>query len=147
MLHEDLTGRIIGAAITVHRELGPGLLESAYAGCLAVELGRRDIPFERQVTLPVYYHGTKVDCGYRLDMVVAGTAILELKSVEKLAPIHDAQLITYLKLSGLQVGLIINFNAERLTDGIRRLVLSDGHRSGLAGQPSASSPRPPRPPR
>jgi GxxExxY protein len=105
LLHEDLTGKIIGAAIEVHRVLGPGLLESAYEECLCRELNLREIAFQRQVPLPVEYKGVKLDCGYRLDLVVQDAVILELKCVEHLLPIHDAQLLTCLKLTHKRVGL------------------------------------------
>jgi GxxExxY protein len=108
------TSPIIGAAIEVHRQLGPGLLESAYEECLCHELHLRGLAFERQVSLPVCYKGLKLDCGYMLDLIVAREVVLELKSVEKLLPIHEAQLLTYLKLSGKRVGLLINFNVPLL---------------------------------
>jgi GxxExxY protein len=117
------TSPIIGAAIDVHRQLGPGLLESAYEECLCHELHLRGLGFERQVALPVCYKGLKLDCGYMLDMIVGTEVILELKSVEKLLPVHEAQLLTYLKLSGKHVGLLINFNVPMLTQGIIRRVL------------------------
>jgi GxxExxY protein len=119
---DPLTHRIIGAAIEVHRVLGPGLLESAYEECLCRELALCDLPFERQVPLPVVYKGTHLDCGYRMDIVVARSVVLEIKSVDGLAPIHDAQLLTYLKLSGLRTGLLLNFNVTVLKDGMKRLV-------------------------
>lgn len=118
-----LTREIIGAAIEVHRALGPGLLESAYEECLAREIADREIPFERQRAIPVVYKGLKLDCGYRLDLLVAGKIVVELKSVEALGAIHDAVLLTYLRLSGCRVGLLINFNVPVLKDGIKRLVL------------------------
>ena len=118
-----LTEAIIGAAIEVHRELGPGLLESAYHACLCHELSLRGIPFEREVALPVEYKGVKLDCGYRIDVLVARAVVLELKAVDALAPLHDAQLLTYLKLSGNKVGLLINFNVPLLREGLRRRVL------------------------
>ena len=117
------TSPIIGAAIEVHRQLGPGLLESAYEECLCHELHLRGIAFERQVSLPVSYKGLKLDCGYMLDLIVQLDVILELKSVERLLPIHEAQLLTYLKLSGKHVGLLINFNVPLLTQGIISRVL------------------------
>ncbi len=118
-----ITEAVIGAAIAVHRELGPGLLESAYEACLAYELAEQGLAVERQKALPVKYRGVKVDCGYRIDLVVEGKVIIELKTVEKLAPIHEAQLLSYLKLSGCKVGLLINFNVKALKNGVRRLVL------------------------
>jgi GxxExxY protein len=121
-MHAGLTEQIIGAAIEVHRELGPGLLESTYEACLCFELAVRGIPFKRQVPLPVSYKGEFVDCDYRLDLVVADAVIAELKSVDKLHPIFTAQLLTYLGLTKLRVGLIINFNVKLLKDGIVRVV-------------------------
>ena len=118
----DISGKIIGAAIEVHRYLGPGLLESAYEECLCRELELRGINFERQVPLPLNYKGLKLDCGYRLDLLVEDKVIVELKTVEAIAPIHEAQMLTYLKLRDVQLGLIINFNARLLVEGIRRLV-------------------------
>ena len=120
---EDLTNRIIGAAIEVHKELGPGLMESAYEECLCHELRLRGIQFERQVPLPVEYKGLKLECGYRLDVVVEDAAILELKCVERVLPVHVAQLMTYLKMTHKRVGLIINFKVEVLSRGIVRRVL------------------------
>ncbi len=120
---KELTGAIIGAAIEVHRELGPGLLESAYQACLAREFALRKIEFEQQIALPVTYKGTAIDCGYRLDFLVDGKVIVELKAVEALHDVHDAQLLTYLKLTGCKVGLLINFNVAVLKNGIRRRVL------------------------
>ncbi len=118
---DRLTGEVIGAAIEVHRSLGPGLLESAYEECLCRELDLRKIAYERQKALPVEYKGVRLDCGYRLDVVVAGRLIVELKAVESLLPIHKAQLLTYLKLTGTKTGLIINFNVSALKDGIQRI--------------------------
>ena len=124
MLREkELTGQIIGAAIEVHRELGPGLLESAYQTCLAREFALRHIPFEREKPLPVEYKGVRIDCGYRLDFVVADKVIVEVKAVDEIHPVHEAQLLTYLRLTGCPVGLLINFNVLVLKDGIRRRVL------------------------
>ena len=120
--NEELSGRVIGACIEVHRELGPGLLELAYEECLCWELGHRGIPFVRQQALPVVYKGERLDCGYIMDIVVENTIIVELKAVETLLPIHEAQLITYLKLANLPIGLLINFNVAKLTDGIKRRV-------------------------
>ncbi len=120
----DLTYEIIGAAIEVHRVIGPGLLESAYEECLCRELDLRNIPYRRQYPLPVVYKGLRLDAGYRLDVLVADQVVLELKAVEALAPIHEAQLLTYLKLGGWHVGLLINFNVTVLKNGIRRLVMN-----------------------
>jgi len=118
----DISGKIIGAAIEVHKHLGPGLLESAYEECLCRELELRGIDFRRQVPLPLNYKGLKLDCGYRLDLLVEDKVIVELKTVEAIAPFHEAQILTYLKLRDIRLGLIINFNARLLVEGIRRLV-------------------------
>jgi GxxExxY protein len=122
---DKLTYEIIGAAIEVHKAIGPGLLESAYEECLCKELSQRQIPFERQKPLPVEYKGTKLECGYRLDLLVAGKVVVEVKAVDALLPIHEAQLLTYLKLGGWEIGLLINFNVEVLRDGIRRKILNN----------------------
>jgi len=118
----DITETVLGAAIEVHRALGPGLLESAYEACLAYELGRRGLKVEQQHPLPVVYHEVRLDCGYRVDLLVEDSVIVELKAVDKVAPIHEAQLLSYLKLSGCKVGLLINFNVKVLKDGVRRIV-------------------------
>jgi GxxExxY protein len=120
----ELTEKIIGAAIEVHTALGPGLLESTYEECVARELQLDGLGFERQVPLPDAYKGVKLDCGYRLDFVVERAVVLELKSVDMLRPIHEAQLLTYLRLGGWRVGLLINFNVPVLRSGIKRLVLN-----------------------
>ena len=117
-----ITEKIIGAAIQVHRALGPGLLESAYEACLAFELVDRGLKVEQQKPLPVVYREIKLDAGYRLDLLVDGAVIVEVKAVDRLAPIHDAQLLSYLKLSGCKVGLLINFNVKVLKEGIKRVV-------------------------
>jgi len=119
----QITQSVIGAAMEVHRALGPGLLESAYNQCLCRELTVRGIPFERERPLPLEYKGIRLECGYRLDLLVAGSVVVEVKSVEALAPIHEAQLLTYLRLGGWQVGLLINFNVPILKQGIRRKVI------------------------
>jgi GxxExxY protein len=118
----QLSSKIIGAAIEVHKTLGPGLLESAYEECLCHELNIQGLLFEKQKPLTIYYKGKKLDCGYRLDIVVEKAVIIELKSCEKVEPIHKAQLLTYLKLSGLNLGLILNFNVPLMRDGIVRIV-------------------------
>ncbi|MHC4548278.1 MAG: GxxExxY protein [Planctomycetota bacterium] len=123
MRAEATTRAILGAAIEVHKELGPGLLESAYEMCLCCELARRGVSFLRQVPLPVTYKGQVVDCGYRLDLLVEDVVIVETKAVEELLPIHHAQLLTYLRHSGKRVGLLMNFNAPLLRDGLVRMVL------------------------
>jgi GxxExxY protein len=122
MNDDQLTHDIIGAAIEVHKTLGPGLLESAYEECLAHELTVRRIPFERQKPLPLIYKDVKLECGYRLDLVVDGRIVVDLKAVDALAPIHDAVMLTYLRLSGCRIGLLVNFNTVVLKDGVRRLV-------------------------
>ena len=118
----QLSSKIIGAAIEVHKTLGPGLLESAYEECLCHELSIQGLLFEKQKPLSIDYKGKKMDCGYRLDIVVEKAVIIELKSCEKIEPIHKAQLLTYLKLSGLNLGLILNFNVPLMRDGIVRIV-------------------------
>ncbi len=119
---EDIGNQIVDSAFTVHTELGPGLLESAYEQCLAFELNRRDLQVERQKQLPLIYKGMKMDAGYRLDLLVESTVIVEVKAVERFDPIHEAQLLSYLKLSGLHLGFLINFNTRLIKDGLRRLV-------------------------
>ena len=121
---KELTEKIIGAAIEVHRTVGPGLLESAYEECLAHEMKLRGLNYERQVPLPVAYKGVKLDCGYRLDFLVEKAVVLELKTVDTLQPIHEAQVLTYLKLGGWTVGLLVNFNVPVLKNGIKRVVLN-----------------------
>jgi GxxExxY protein len=120
----QLTHEIIGAAIEVHKCLGPGLLESAYAECMARELNGRGIPFDREKSLPLVYKDLKLDCGYRVDFLVGNRVIVELKAVEALAPVHDAIVLTYLRLSGCKIGLLVNFHTSILRDGIKRLVLN-----------------------
>ena len=120
-MDEQLTRTVIGLAIDVHRELGPGLLESSYEECLIYELRNNKISAQSQVLLPIDYKGHSIDAGYRLDIVIPGQLIIELKAVSTLLPIHSAQLLTYLKLSGIKTGLLINFNVEKLVDGIKRL--------------------------
>lgn len=117
-----ITESIIGAAINVHKALGSGLLESAYEACLAFELGQRGLMVEQQKPLPVVYRSVKLDCGYRIDLLVENLVIVELRSIDALLPIHQAQLLSYLKLSGCHVGLLINFNVLILKSGIRRIV-------------------------
>jgi GxxExxY protein len=122
MLHNAITERILGAAMKVHTALGAGCLESTYDACLRYQLGKDGVAFEHQRRLPVLYGGVQVDAGYRIDFLVENCVIVELKAVEKLLPLHHAQVLTYLKLSGHQVGLLINFNVAHLRDGIRRVV-------------------------
>ena len=118
-----ISKEIIGAAIEVHRILGPGLMESAYQASLAQEFILRNLKFEKEKALPLEYKGTKLDCGYPLDFLVEGLVVVELKAVEKILPIHQAQLLTYMKLSNVSVGLLMNFNVKYLRDGIKRMVL------------------------
>ena len=120
MDENEFSNKIVGAAIEIHRSLGPGLLESTYEECLCHELSINGIPFERQVIMPVDYKGNRLDCGYRVDIIVDKKVILELKSVAEVHPIHKAQLLTYLMLSGLKLGLLLNFNVLMMKDGINR---------------------------
>ncbi len=117
------TEAIIGAAIEVHKHLGPGLLESAYEECLCHEFNLRKITFQRQVPLPVVYKGANLDCGYRIDLLVGNEVIVELKAIESILPIHEAQALTYMRLGGWKVGLLINFNVPIVVKGVKRLVL------------------------
>ena len=117
----ELTDSVIGAAIEVHKTLGPGLLESIYEECLCQELELREIPYERQKEIPIEYKGSKLDCSYRIDILVANKLILEIKACEVIQGVHEAQLLTYLKLTGLKVGLLINFNVPVLKEGIKRI--------------------------
>ncbi len=123
MQFDELSGQVIGCALEVHRKLGPGLLESTYEQCLAHELSLNSIQFKLQQPLPVEYKGIRLDCGYRLDLLINDTLIVELKSVEQIKGIHEAQLLTYMKLAQVEAGLLINFNVTRLKNGIRRFVL------------------------
>ena len=120
---DEFTNSIIGCAIEVHKQLGPGLLESSYEHCLIHELSLQGIVCLNQVTLPIYYKGINIDAGYRLDLLFPGELIVELKSVDRISPVHTAQLLTYLKLTGIKRGLIINFNVKKLIDGIKRVSL------------------------
>ncbi len=138
MDYNKTTETIIGAAIEVHRHLGPGLLESTYEACLAHELTERGLKLERQKVLPVKYREILLDCGYRIDLLVENTVIVELKAVERLEAIHEAQLLSYLKLSGVPIGLLLNFNVIELRRGIRRLVNNLKENSSLR---SLRSPR------
>ena len=124
MIFDSLSNKVIGCAIEVHRELGPGLLESAYEQCLAVELSRLQIPFQLQVDLPINYKGMPLSCGYRIDLLIDKQLIVELKSIEQLLKIHEAQILTYMKLSKVNLGLLLNFNVPILKRGIKRFVLS-----------------------
>jgi GxxExxY protein len=119
----DLSERVIGLAIEVHRHRGPGLLESAYEECLCFEFKQSGIDYRRQVSLPIVYKDVRLDCGYRMDIVVERALILEIKAIDRITPVHEAQMLTYLRLSGLQVGLLLNFNSVALRHGLRRFVL------------------------
>ena len=121
MTERELTERVIGCAIEVHRTLGPGLLESSYQQCLTHELEVQEIPFASEVDLPIDYKGIKLNCGYRLDLMVDGRLIVELKAVDEVSGLHQAQLMTYMKLAKVSLGLLINFNVSRLVDGVRRM--------------------------
>ena len=120
MAKDPLTERIIGCAIEVHRCLGPGLVESAYERCLAHELALQRIDHQTQLPIPIEYKGIRLDCGYRIDLLIDGKVLVELKSVEKMTGIHEAQILTYMRLAKVEIGLLINFNARRLVDGITR---------------------------
>jgi GxxExxY protein len=122
--HEFVARQIVDSAFAVHSALGPGLLESVYEQCLALELSVRNINVQRQVAIPIVYRGERIEVGFRMDMVVEGLVVVEIKAIEKTAPVHEAQLLTYLKLSGHTLGLLINFNVARIKDSLRRLVLS-----------------------
>lgn len=122
MNENELSCQIIGAALKVHRKVGPGLLESAYESALAFELENLDLKIDQQVTLPFYYEEVKLEAGYRIDLIVNNLVIIEIKSVENLAPVHYAQLLTYLRLTKLKLGLLINFNTVILKEGIHRVV-------------------------
>jgi GxxExxY protein len=124
VIFDQLSNKVIGCAIEVHRELGPGLLESAYEQCLAAELSRSRIPYQLQVDLPVSYKGMKLDCSYRIDLLVDKQLIVELKSIEQLLKIHEAQILTYMRLAKVNVGLLMNFNVPVLKKGIKRFLLS-----------------------
>lgn len=120
MTNDPLTQKVIGCAIEVHRNLGPGLLESTYQQCLARELGLQGIPFKMEWPIPVHYKKIKLDCGYRVDLLIEDKLILELKAIARIMEIHQAQLLTYMKLAEVETGLLINFNVRRLVDGIKR---------------------------
>jgi GxxExxY protein len=130
----QITHDVIGAAIEVHRQLGPGLLESAYRECLTKEFILRGIPFEREKAVPVEYKGVLLDAGYRLDFLIAGCVVVEIKAIEALAPVHEAQLLTYLRLGGWRLGLLINFNVAVLKSGIRRRILGYEEQAALPGE-------------
>ncbi len=136
--HEALSKAIIGAAIEVHKHLGPGLLESAYELCLFDELSRAGLEVRRQVEVPVEYKGRRLDCGYRLDLIVESAVVVEVKVIERFDPIHEAQMLTYLRLSGCSLGLLLNFHRPTLLDGLKRVVLTQ-HKNPLSA--SSASPR------
>ncbi|MBX7172596.1 MAG: GxxExxY protein [Pyrinomonadaceae bacterium] len=117
----QITEKIIGCAISVHRVLGPGLLESAYEECLCYELSQANLKFERQVALPVIYKGVKLDCGYRMDIVVESSIVVEIKAIERILPVHEAQLLSYLKLYNKRLGLLLNFHVSVLKNGMKRI--------------------------
>lgn len=142
--HEALSRSVLGAAIETHRHLGPGLLESAYEACLCHELMLRGHRVERQVPIRLLYKGVELDCGFRIDILVDGVLVVELKSVEKLSPIHEAQLISYLKLSERTVGLLINFNVLNLRDGVVRRAMAPNRSHGAASAVLRRSPPSPR---
>jgi GxxExxY protein len=123
MIDNEITHEIIGAAMEVHKRLGPGLLESAYEECLSFELRQLNLRVDRQIGVPVVYKEVKLECGYRIDLLVEGRVVVELKSIEGLAPIHEAIILTYLRLSGHKIGLLINFNVTVLKDGVRRFIV------------------------
>ena len=123
MHFDQLSNKVIGLALEVHKELGPGLLESAYKQCLAYELGKSGIRFQQEVYLPVTYKDMQISCGYRIDLIIEDTLIVELKCVEALHPVHGAQILTYMRLSNKRIGLLINFKTKLLKDGIKRYVL------------------------
>ena len=123
MLYEDLSKKIIGAAIEVHKRLGPGMLESAYEECLCYELKLKNLNFERQVSVPIIYKEIKLECGYRMDVLVENKIVLELKSIECFNPVHEAQILTYMRFAEKRLGLLINFNVTKLIDGLKRYIL------------------------
>ncbi|MEW6608617.1 MAG: GxxExxY protein [bacterium] len=123
MKFDELSKKVIGLAIEVHRELGPGLLENTYKQCLAYELSQAGINFQMEMGLPVKYKNIHISCGYRIDFLIENELILELKSVDNIVPVHEAQLLTYMRLANIKIGLLMNFNEKRLKDGIKRFVL------------------------
>jgi GxxExxY protein len=137
-----LTEGIIASAIEVHRHVGPGLLESAYEECLCYELAQRGLAFQRQVQIPVQYKGLKLDCSYRMDLLVEDSVIVEVKAVEQVLPVHSAQLLTYLKVTGRQIGLLINFEVPILKQGVKRIVNHFREAAGTADVSAASAVRP-----
>ena len=132
MERQDLTYQVIGAAVAVHSELGPGLMESAYQRCLEYEMNKRGLTVHSEVKLPINYGGIELQVGYRVDLIVENQLIIEVKAVSSFQPIHQAQVITYLKLSGLTLGLLINFNEKKVTDGIKRIIHSGEHKRAFS---------------
>jgi GxxExxY protein len=143
VLHQVLSSRIVGGAMKVHSTLGPGLLESAYDECLCHELAKAKIDFRRQVPVPLRYDGIQLDCGFRLDLLVDECVIVEIKAVEKVLPVHESQLLTYLKITGHELGILINFNVRHLRDGIHRRVMTKGLRDSFAPPSRAFAFQPP----
>ncbi len=123
LIHQELTSQVLSSAMEVHSQLGPGLLESVYETCLAYELGQRGLSVSRQLPVPVVYKGQRLDCGFRIDLMVEGVVLVELKAVEKVLPVHESQLFTHMRLLGCRVGLLLNFNVQHLRDGIVRRVI------------------------
>ena len=123
MEFDELSKKVIGFALEVHKTLGPGLMESVYEKCLSFELTKAGLKYEIQKAIPVNYKGVQIDCGYRIDILVEGKLIVELKSVDKVLPLHQSQILTYMKLAGISTGLLLNFNVSKLKDGIQRFVL------------------------
>ena len=140
---KSVSEAVIGASIAIHRALGPGLLESAYAACLTYELAKRGVSFAREVAVPVVYEGVRLDCGYRVDFVVERSLVVEIKAVAKLLPIHSAQVITYLRLLQIDDGLLINFNVHLLRHGLRRLSRTAPHANFLDADDNPGEPSPP----
>lgn len=140
-MRDPLTHLIIGAAIEVHREFGPGILESAFEECMCFELTSAGVSYRRQVPLPVMYKGQRLDHGFRPDLIVENRVIVELKNVETILRVHELQLLTYLKLSGIELGLLINIQSSRLIDGVKRLILSSSEGSAVSASTASGTPR------
>jgi GxxExxY protein len=137
LLHKELTDQVLSAGIAVHRALGPGLLESAYELCLMDKLHRNGLEVQRQIEMPIEFEGRMIDCGYRIDLLVERAIIIEVKSADELASIHSAQLLTYMRLAQIQVGMLMNFNSTRLIDGVKRFALSRPNSSSALSAASA----------
>lgn len=137
LLHKKVTDGVLHAAITVHRALGPGLLESAYELCLFDKLQRIGFKVQRQVDMPIAFEGRTIDCGYRIDLLVENAVIIEIRAVEQLASMHSAQVLTYMRLAGIQVGMLMNFNVTRLIDGVKRFALSHPYSNSALSATSA----------